>query len=146
VETKVYRAVNTSAFESITTIPQGTLSYLDAAATAEASYSYYLTLVDQHGNSSEYSDVVSVNGLQNSQMSSFTMPDKKVGDSPFAIAGPTTQNPAPISYSSSNTAVATVTGNIISIVAAGTTVITASQPMSFGYAEASSSANFTVQP
>ena len=83
---KVYRAVNTSPFEVIATVAQGTLTYLDAAVTAEATYSYYLTLLDQHGNSSEYSAVVAVGGLLNAQMSSFTIPDKNIGDSPFAIA------------------------------------------------------------
>ena len=143
---RILRAINTSAYEQLATVPQGTLSYADNALTPEATYSYVLTLVDQNGNSSEYSEVATVNGLQNSQMSSFTVPDKNVGDSPFAIVAPTTLNPAPITYTSSNEQVATIGSNVITIVGAGTTTITAMQPMSFGYMSATSSATFTVNP
>ena len=136
--------MNTSAYEQLTTVPQGTLSYTDSAIEPEATYSYQMTLADPNGNSSEYSEVVTVNGLQNSQMSTFAIPDKNAGDSPFAITPPTTLNPSPITYTSSNEAVAIVGGNIITIVGAGTRTITASQPMTFGYMSASSSANFTV--
>ncbi|MGC3948391.1 MAG: hypothetical protein QM762_28455 [Chryseolinea sp.] len=143
---RILRAVNTSPYEQLTTVPQGTLSYTDNAITAEATYSYQMTLVDERGNSSEYSAVATVNALQNSQMSSFTVPDKNVGDSPFAITAPTTLNPSPITYTSSNEQVAKIGGNVITIMGAGTAIITASQPMSFGYTSASSTANFTVHP
>ncbi|HTF21756.1 MAG TPA: hypothetical protein VK658_26940 [Chryseolinea sp.] len=141
---RILRAVNTSPYELLTTVPHGTAIYNDAALTPEATYSYQLTLVDKNGNNSEYSAVATVNGLQSSQMSSFTIPDKNYGDSPFAISAPTTLNPEPITYTSSNTQVATVGANVITIIGTGTTVITASQPMSFSYMPASSSANFTV--
>lgn len=51
---------------------------------------------------------------------------KTVGDPPFTLSASST-SALGVSYSSSNTAVATVTGNIVTIVAAGTTDITASQ-------------------
>jgi large repetitive protein len=141
---RILRAVNTSAYETLIIVPHGTTTYNDESLAPEATYSYQLILTDKDGNNSEYSAVATVNGLQNSQMSAFTIPDKHVGDSPFAIAGPTTLNPEPITYSSSNTQVATVGGSVITIVGAGTTVITASQPMSFSFMPASSTASFTV--
>lgn len=143
---KIYRAINTSAYEFLVNVPQGTLTYKDASVTAGAAYSYYLVLIDQYGHASENSEVAAVNGLQDSQMSAISIPDKHLGDSPFAITAPTTLNPEPITYSSSNTSVATVGGNIITIVGVGTTVISASQPMSFRYSSALQSANFTVLP
>ena len=143
---RILRAVNTSAYEQLITVPKGTLSYSDDDITAEATYSYRITFVDQNGNSSEYSEVATVNRLQNSQMSSFTIPDKNVGDSPFAITAPTTLNPSPITYTSSNEQVAKIGGNVITVMGAGTAIITASQPMTFGYTSASSTANFTVHP
>ena len=51
---------------------------------------------------------------------------KTTADAPFALAATTTSGLA-ISYVSSNPSVATVSGNIVTIVAAGTTTITASQ-------------------
>ncbi|HZY81946.1 MAG TPA: gliding motility-associated C-terminal domain-containing protein [Cyclobacteriaceae bacterium] len=51
---------------------------------------------------------------------------KTVGDAPFTLNA-TTTSPLGLVYSSSNTAVATITGNTVTIVGAGTTSITASQ-------------------
>lgn len=143
---KIYRAVNTSAYEFLSDVRQGTLTYKDASVSATAAYSYYLVLFDKAGHASENSVVASVNGLQDSQMSPFAIPDKHLSDSPFAITAPTTLNPEPIVYSSSNASVAIVGGNVITIVGVGTTVITASQPMSFSYASALQTANFNVLP
>ncbi|MEJ1242055.1 hypothetical protein WBG78_28165 [Chryseolinea sp. T2] len=140
----ILRAVNSSAYEELTTVPRGRLSYIDNAIEPEATYRYRMTLVDLTGTSSEYSEVATVNKLQNSQMSTFIIPGKKSGDSPFSITAPTTLNPSPITYTSSDVAVATVGGNIITIVGAGTTTITASQTATFDYMSASVTATFTV--
>lgn len=51
---------------------------------------------------------------------------KNVNAAPFALTATTTSG-LPIAYSSSNTSVATVSGNTVTIVGAGTTTITASQ-------------------
>ncbi|MBC8054215.1 MAG: carbohydrate-binding protein [Sphingobacteriaceae bacterium] len=54
------------------------------------------------------------------------LPEKKVGDADFN-GGATASSDLPVSYSSSNTAVATIVEGNIHIVGAGTSVITASQ-------------------
>ncbi len=54
------------------------------------------------------------------------LPIKKFGDNPFAITA-TASSGLPVSFVSSNTSVATVTGNLVFIVGPGTTTITASQ-------------------
>ncbi|PQJ78549.1 T9SS type A sorting domain-containing protein [Polaribacter porphyrae] len=54
------------------------------------------------------------------------LPDKAVGDADFSLTATSSAN-LPITYSSSDTNVATVNGNIVSIVAMGNTTITASQ-------------------
>lgn len=64
-------------------------------------------------------------------------PVKTIGDADFAT-GATINTPLTIVYTSSNPAVATVTGGIIQIVGAGTTVITASQPGDGTYEAATS--------
>jgi Secretion system C-terminal sorting domain len=51
---------------------------------------------------------------------------KSVGDASFSLTASSSSN-LPVSYSSSNTAVATVTGSTVTIVGGGTTTITASQ-------------------
>jgi hypothetical protein len=51
---------------------------------------------------------------------------KRIGDAPFTLTG-TTSSGLPVSYASSNTTVATISGNTVTIVGSGTTTITASQ-------------------
>jgi hypothetical protein len=56
-----------------------------------------------------------------------TVPTATVGDAPFDIVDPTSDSPGTFSYTSSNTAVATITGNTVYVVGPGTTTITATQ-------------------
>ncbi|MES2650915.1 MAG: T9SS type A sorting domain-containing protein [Bacteroidota bacterium] len=65
------------------------------------------------------------------------LPVKTIGDADFAT-GASTSSPLSIIYTSSNPAVATVTGGMIHIVSAGTTTITASQPGDASYEAATS--------
>ncbi|WP_207432762.1 T9SS type A sorting domain-containing protein [Sabulibacter ruber] len=69
-----------------------------------------------------------------------TLPSKKVGDPAFLLQATSTNTVTPISFSSSNTAVATVAktteGWKATIVGAGTANITASQPAGNGFAAA----------
>jgi gliding motility-associated-like protein len=64
---------------------------------------------------------------KSAQTISFNPPtDKVFGDADFTLSA-TVSSGLPLSYSSSNTAVATVSGNTVHIVGVGTTIITASQ-------------------
>lgn len=58
---------------------------------------------------------------------------KTYGNADFAAGATSTNNTIPITYTSSNTAVATIIGSSIHITGAGTTVITASQAGNAGY-------------
>ncbi|HEY4787292.1 MAG TPA: MBG domain-containing protein, partial [Bacteroidales bacterium] len=73
-----------------------------------------------------------------SQTITFTLPTGKVyGDADFDITGITSGGSGnPVQFASSNTAVATVSGNTIKILAAGTTTITATQAGNGSYADA----------
>ena len=59
-----------------------------------------------------------------------TIPTATVGDAPFDLVDPTSDSPGSFSYTSSNTAVATITGNTVFVVGPGTTEITAIQAAS----------------
>ena len=95
----------------------------------------------QSGNSSfnsatSVSQTLTVNKV--GQTISFTtLPAKTYGDSAFALTGSSTSG-LTVSYSSSNPSVATVSGNTVTIVAAGTSTITAIQPGNSNYNAASS--------
>ncbi len=60
-------------------------------------------------------------------LSAFTVPAQVVGASPVTITPPTSNSAGAFTYTSSNTAVATISGNLITIVGAGTSTITANQ-------------------
>jgi hypothetical protein len=72
------------------------------------------------------------------------VPSKLVGDAPFAITPPTSNSTGAFSYTSSNAAVATISGNTITVVGAGTSTITANQAAAGSYTAGSTTALFTV--
>ena len=74
-----------------------------------------------------------------------TLPAKTVGDAAFTLSG--TAPGGTVSYTSSNTAVATVSGNIVTLVGAGTTSIVASQSGGTNYNAATDAPQaLTVNP
>lgn len=62
-----------------------------------------------------------------------TLPTKNYGNADFAAGATSTNSSIPITYTSSNTGVATVSGGVIHITGAGTTTIKASQAGDFGH-------------
>ena len=86
-----------------------------SATFADTEYGKYLGGVDT--STDDFSAFVS----------NFSIPTKTFGDSSFQITAPTTNSTGAFTYSSSNTAVATVSGTTITIVGAGSSTITASQ-------------------
>ncbi|TMI72779.1 MAG: hypothetical protein E6H09_09175 [Bacteroidetes bacterium] len=84
-------------------------------------------------------NITMINGtltIQPKQNQTITFPalaTKTYGNADFATGATSTNNTIPITYVSSNPAVATITGNTIHITGAGTTTITASQAGNAGY-------------
>lgn len=66
-----------------------------------------------------------------------SLPSKTMGDAPFALTA-TSSVSLPVTYTSSNTSVATISGSAVTIVGAGTTTITASQSGDASYNAATS--------
>jgi parallel beta-helix repeat protein len=77
-------------------------------------------------------------------ISGFTVPAKVLGDVPFALTAPTSNSAGLFTYTSSNTAVATIVGNMVTIVGAGTSVIKATQAASGSYTSGGTTANLVV--
>lgn len=82
--------------------------------------------------------------LQPPTVGTFSVPTKNVGDADFSITAPTSNNTSPFTYTSSNTAVATINGSAIHIVGGGTSVITASQVSNGTFGPGSTTATFVV--
>jgi hypothetical protein len=77
-------------------------------------------------------------------LSNFSVPSKFIGDAPFAITPPTSNSSGAFSYTSSNESVATISGDMITIIGGGTTTITAIQAAAPPFAAGSITTNFTV--
>jgi hypothetical protein len=80
---------------------------------------------------------------------SFTIPAKVIGEAPFSLTTPiiTSDSPGSFAYSSSNTAVATVSGSTVTIVGIGSTTITAVQAaVSGSFNSGSKTATLDVYP
>jgi pectin methylesterase-like acyl-CoA thioesterase len=60
------------------------------------------------------------------------LPEKRMGETPFELTAEAS-SALPVSYTSSNTDVATIDGNTVTLTGTGTTEITASQPGNFLY-------------
>ncbi|WP_396141566.1 Ig-like domain-containing protein, partial [Flavobacterium sp.] len=77
-------------------------------------------------------------------LGTFTVPAKVVGDASFELTAPTSNSNGAFTYTSSNPAVATISGSTVTIVGAGTSIITATQAASGSLGSASVTANFVV--
>ncbi|MDQ0640272.1 gliding motility-associated-like protein [Pedobacter sp. W3I1] len=90
---------------------------------------------------------VTVTRAIGTQTITFSPTNTKIyGDAPYDPSATSSNSAIPITYTSSNTAVATVSNGLIQIVGAGTTTITAAQAGNANYAPASADQSLTVQP
>jgi len=76
----------------------------------------------------------------------FSIPAQTLGASPYTITDPTSNSLGAFSYTSSNPLVATISGNVITIIGVGTSIITANQAADSvdGYSAASVVASLVV--
>jgi alpha-tubulin suppressor-like RCC1 family protein len=98
-------------------------------------------------NNSAVSNIASIqdNIIQlNTSITNFSIPIKTIGEGPFQIVDPNSNNTSPFAYTSSNTNVATITGKTVTIIGIGTTTITVSQNESANYKAGSSTTTFIV--
>jgi hypothetical protein len=77
-------------------------------------------------------------------LSNFNVPAKLVGDAPFTLTAPTSNSTGAFTYTSSNPAVATISGNTVTITGAGTSTITANQAAAGSFGAGSISAPLVV--
>ena len=95
-------------------------------------------------NSSTVTTTLTV--LRDPSISAMSVLTKNYNDEAFTLTAPTTSSDGAISYTSSNTAVATInaTTGLVTIVGGGSTTITSSTPATATYAAGSATTIFTV--
>jgi hypothetical protein len=79
-------------------------------------------------------------------LTAFTIASKDFGSVPFTLTSPTSNSSGAFSYESSNRAVASITGDVVTIVGAGTTTITATQAATTNYTSKTITASLVVNP
>jgi hypothetical protein len=78
-------------------------------------------------------------------ISNFTIPSKVIGDGPFQLTAPTSTSSGAFTYTVTGApGVASISGNTVTILGGGTTVITATQAAAGGFGPGSITASFTV--
>jgi hypothetical protein len=77
-------------------------------------------------------------------LSNFSIPSKTLGESSFTITDPSSNSSGSFSYTSSDLLVATISGNMITIVGGGRSIITATQGATTTYTSASTTTTFNV--
>ena len=82
--------------------------------------------------------------LPSPTITNFNVSNKLLGDAAFNLTAPTSNSSGAFTYSSSNTSVATISGSTVTIVGAGSTVITATQAATASYGAGTIVANFVV--
>jgi len=118
----------TSSNTNVATISGNTVTIVGAGTTN--------IIASQAGNTNYNEATSAVQALTvtkaNQSISFGTLANKTYGDAPFNLSG-TSSSGLGLTYTSSNTAVATIVGNTVTIVGAGTATITASQPGNGNY-------------
>jgi surface protein len=124
--------------------------FIDATAFNQNISSWNVALVEQFQDFRKNSALTVANMpaafYPAASLSGFSVPSKMFGDAPFALTAPTSNSDGAFTYSSSNPAVATVSGSTVTIVGAGETTITATQAATFNYNTNSITASLVVMP
>ncbi|MET3502635.1 uncharacterized protein (TIGR02145 family) [Mucilaginibacter rubeus] len=124
-----YKSSNTSVATvngSTVTIKAAGTSVITAIQTATSTY-----------RTDSIKATLTVAGLIRPSLVNFKIPAKKTTDAPFSLTPPTSNSNGSFIYTSGNTAIATIQGNIVTIKGKGKTLITATQQASGNYSSAS---------
>jgi autotransporter-associated beta strand protein len=108
------------------TVASGTASGSIAISTGTTAINTVVTAQDGVTTKTYTLNVAPAGALTPQSINFAALPAVTYGDSPFALTATATSG-LPVSYASSNTSVATISGSTVTILAAGSTTITATQ-------------------
>lgn len=129
----------TSSNTSVATVSGNTVTIVAAGSTT-------ITLTQAaNGNytSGSTTATLTVNTIAPT-LGGFANITKQMGDLPFTLTAPTSNSAGAFTYMSSNTSVATVSGNTVTLVSNGSTTITATQAANGNYTSGTKTLTLTV--
>jgi hypothetical protein len=132
---------NPTTSSSKTTDGTGTSSFTSSITGLSANTTYYLRAYATNSMGTSYSSEIS---FTTPQYGTFANINKTYGDPDFVLVNPSSSSPGAFLYSSDNTGVATISGNTVHIVGAGTANITATQSATSVYAQKTWTAELNV--
>ena len=132
---------NPVAGGSHTTNGTGTGTFTSSITGVSAGTTYYVRAYATNAMGTSYGDQVSFAPFA---LGTFANINKTYGQPAFTLVNPTSTSPGTFSYTSSNEDVATISGNTVTIVGAGSSTITATQAASGAFASASTTCTLTV--
>ncbi len=128
-----------SSNESVATVSDNTITIVGAGTSI---------ITATQAETTNYTSGTITTPLQVTQaipiITNFSIPTKTYGDTPFTITEPQSTSSGSFSYTSSNESVATILGNIITIVGVGSSTITATQAETTNYTSGAITAPFQV--
>lgn len=132
---------------SIASTANQSFTYNFTSLTPNTGYTVYAVTKYNDGANNVFTSVQTTNFttlLQPPTITNFTNTNKMYNDVPFTIGAPTSNSPGTFTYTSSNTAVATISGTTVTILSAGTSTITANQAANGNFASGTVTATLTV--
>jgi hypothetical protein len=114
------------------------------STTAVGSYSGNIALTSTGATTVNVATVSSTVSAIAPTFGTFSAITKNFGDADFTITAPTSNSSGAITFTSSNTSVATINGSTVTIVGAGTSTITATQAANGNYTSGTTTATLTV--
>ena len=130
----------TCADASIATISGSTLTIVGIGTTTITA----TQALNAGYDSGSVTATFTVSQLEPPTFGSFNVPSKMMGSAPFQLTAPTSNSDGLFSYTSSNTAVATISGSTVTVVGAGVSTITATQAAFGTFSSGTTTATFTV--
>lgn len=134
-------SANPTISNSKTTNGTGTGTFTSSITSLSAGTTYHVRAYATNAMGTGYGSDVNFTPFA---LGTFADMNKTYGNAPFVLVNPTSTSPGTFSYSSSNEAVATISGNTVTIIGAGTSTITCTQTASGAYASASKTALLSV--
>ncbi len=132
---------------SIATTANQANTYNFTGLNPNTAYTVYAVTKYFDGTNNVFTSIQTTNFttlFQPPTISNFNNISKMYNDAPFTIVAPTSNSSGAFTYTSSNTSVATVSGNTITILRGGTSTITATQAANGNFLSGSTTATLTV--